>query len=102
MIARFGIVIRCFAIKAVLVARGVRYRREHDLVELLDRMRDNGIGLADDLEEVRRLSPFAAEYRYDDLPPDAEEPLDRHWARDCVRRTRAWAEGVLRRATDAD
>lgn len=84
-------------LKAGLTLRGARYRRTHDLVELLDLARANGILLPEELEDVRRLSPFAAEYRYDDIPPDAEEPFDRHWAQDCVRRTRAWAEGVLRR-----
>jgi HEPN domain-containing protein len=82
-------------LKAVLTSRRIPYRRRHDLVELIDLIRENGIQFPEELEEVRRLNPFATEFRYDDLPPESEQVLDREWAADCVRKTRAWVEGFL-------
>lgn len=87
-------------LKAVLSLRSVRYRRTHDLVELIDLLRENGIAFPDELEEVRRLGPFAAEFRYDELPEEPEKPFDRQWALDCVRRTKAWAESILGQETE--
>jgi hypothetical protein len=59
-------------LKAVLAARGARYRRTHDLLELLDLLRGQGISYPGELEEVRRLTPFAVAYRYDEVPEEAE------------------------------
>jgi HEPN domain-containing protein len=82
-------------LKAVLASAAVRYRRTHDLLELFDTLRENNISYPPELEEVRRLTPFAAAFRYDDLPDDQEQPFERRWAMDCVRRVRAWVESVL-------
>jgi len=62
---------------------------------LIDLLRANGIEFPDDLSDVHGLTPFAAELRYDELPPEPEEPFDRAWVMDRVRRTRAWAEAAL-------
>lgn len=83
-------------LKAVLAFASVRYRRTHDLVELIDLLRENRLPLPEGLEDVRRLNPFAAAFRYDDLPEEPEAPFDRPWAVDCVQRTRTWAESILR------
>jgi HEPN domain-containing protein len=85
-------------LKAVLMHSSIQYRRTHDLVELLDLLRENGLSYPPELEEVRRLTPFAAAFRYDELPDESEEPFDRLWAQDCVRKTRSWAESVLHQA----
>ena len=82
-------------LKAALTHNAVRYRRTHDLVELIDVLRDNGIAFPDELEEVRHLAPFAVEFRYDDLPLEPDRPFDRVWAVDCVHRIRAWVESIL-------
>ncbi|MBL7222998.1 MAG: HEPN domain-containing protein [Candidatus Brocadiae bacterium] len=83
------------ALKAVLAAHHVAFRWRHDLVELLDVLRDSGIPFPHDLDDVRRLTPFATEFRYDDLPAEEEEPFDRAWALNCVERVRNWAEAIL-------
>ena len=36
-----------------------------------------------------------AELRYDELPPEPEEPFERTWALDCVERALRWAEGTI-------
>jgi HEPN domain-containing protein len=82
-------------LKAVLSFKSVRYRRTHDLVELMDLVRENGITFPEIVEESRRLGPFATTFRYDDLLAEPEEPFDRSWALECIRRTRAWAESVV-------
>ena len=82
------------AIKAVLSLHGVGYRRTHDLGELMDLLRAAGIDYPAELDASVALTPFAAEMRYDYLPPEAttEQPLDRVGAMHLVRASLAWAE----------
>ena len=83
-------------LKAVLASAAVRYRYTHDLVELLDLLRNQGIPYPEEFEEVAALTPFAAILRYEDEVVQTEKPFDRVRARDCVRKVRAWAETALR------
>jgi HEPN domain-containing protein len=55
-------------LKALLMAKNIPYRRTHDLRELIDLTRDNGIEFPESLMEIRTLSPFAVEFRYDYIP----------------------------------
>ena len=84
-------------LKAVLSARGVSYRRTHDLGELLDLLKSAGIAYPTSLEGSIVLTPFAAEMRYDYLPPEekADEPFDRAEAMRLVRAALGWAEGIV-------
>jgi HEPN domain-containing protein len=86
------------AIKAVLSRRGIKYRRTHDLAELIDLMKDNGIGYPAALDASVALTPFAAEMRYDYLPPETktERPFDRPGAVQLIRIALEWAEGITR------
>ena len=83
-------------LKAVLALSEVPYPPTHNLALLLDLLFEHRIVSPPAFEDIRRLTPFAAELRYEDLPEEAERPFDRSWALDCVRRVRAWAESVLR------
>jgi len=82
-------------LKAVLASRSIPYRRTHDLVELIDLLRERGVPFPDELTDVRRLGPFAIVLRYDELPTGPKEPFDRAWAGGCVRRVKVWAAGVM-------
>ena len=82
-------------LKAVLALRSVHYRRTHNLTTLIDLLRDNGIVFPAELDDVRRLRPFAIEMRYEEMPATGEEALDREWVADRVSRTRAWVESLL-------
>ena len=84
-------------LKAVLASAAIRYRYTHDLVELLDLLRENGITYPEEFEEVTALTPFAAILRYEDEVVQTEKPCDRDWARKCVREVREWAESALRK-----
>jgi HEPN domain-containing protein len=81
-------------LKAVLAHAEVVFRRTHDLAELLDLATDSGIPVEPGLDAVRVLTPYAVDYRYGVLEPDADERsiLDRTASRELVRRLRAWAE----------
>jgi len=81
--------------KAVLSARDVRYRRTHDLVDLIDLMHDSGVPLPEQFEDVSRLTSFAAALRYEDPAGEAGPPLDRRWAAERVRQMRQWAESIV-------
>ena len=82
-------------IKAVLASAGIVFRRTHDIAELLDLAADHGIAVPAAMEELRWLTPFAVEFRYDDLPAVGEEPLDREWVERSVRVAKEWSARVI-------
>lgn len=82
-------------LKALLMAKNIPYRRTHDLRELIDLIRDNGIEFPESLMEIRTLSPFAVEFRYDYIPMEEEEPFNRQKALEMVQQLRKWVENTL-------
>ena len=82
-------------LKALLMARNIPYRKTHDLRELIDLIRDRDIQFPESLMEIRTLSPFAVEFRYDYLPVEEELPFDRQKALEMVRNLRKWVEGEM-------
>lgn len=80
------------ALKAVMTASQVRFRYTHDLEELYRLLTDSGIEPPRGIEELRRLSPFAVELRYDDqlIPLLSREEADRI-ATDTLR----WAQSLV-------
>lgn len=74
------------------MARNISYRRTHDLRELIDLIRDHGIKFPELLMEIRTLSPFAVEFRYDYIPIEEELPSNRQKALEMVRLLRKWVE----------
>jgi hypothetical protein len=84
-------------LKALLSHLMVRFRRTHDLRELMDLLTDNGHALPEALADLDILTPFAIEFRYEFLPQDQETPLDRQGARAMVLRLRAWVESQIGR-----
>jgi len=75
-------------LKALLNHRRVAFRRTHDLTELLDLLTAADVVVPAEIAEVRQLGPYAAELRYEDISFGTEEPFDRRWAAECVKRTR--------------
>ena len=86
------------SMKSVLSRRLIRYRRTHDLAELLDLLDDHHVVYPDALEQSVSLTPFAAEMRYDYLPPeDAQEsPFDRGAAVQLAALAVQWATDMAR------
>lgn len=83
-------------LKAVLALHAVRVGKTHEIGQLLALLRNNTITYPSDFDELDRLSPFAAEFRYEDLPSGPEHSFDRTWAADNVHRVKAWAEALVR------
>ena len=79
-------------LKALLSHLGIRFRKTHDLRELLDLLDDHGFSVPEHLREIDYLSPFAVELRYGILFREMEAPLDRREARRLVREVRSWVE----------
>lgn len=83
-------------LKAVLAQAAVEYPISHRLAELIDLARDNGMELPGHLEDIRLLTPFAVEFRYDAYPVDSEEGLDKKHVREQVRQLRRWVEATIK------
>ncbi len=83
-------------LKAVLALHGVRFAKIHEIGKILALLRKNGITYPPEFEDLDDLSPFAADFRYEDLPTGGGRLLDQMWAVDCVRRVRTWAEAVVK------
>lgn len=61
-------------LKAVLAYHAIDFPFTHRLSDLIDLGAEHGIALPTQLEEIRFLTPFAVEFRYDFYEDD--EPLD--------------------------
>jgi len=62
------------ALKAVMCRLGLEFRRTHDLEELAAQVADACVTPPVEEALLRRLTPYAVEYRYDDEPPKLLEP----------------------------
>lgn len=80
------------ALKAVLTAKGVPFRRIHELSELAQLLVDQGLSLPVPLEQLEALNPYAVVFRYDDTEI---ETLTRQQAQDIMDAVLAWAEGIV-------
>lgn len=78
-------------VKAVLAKRKVRYPRTHDLFRLIQLARATGLSFPSELEDIDRLTPYAAGFRYTDQTSD----FDREWIARQVEMVRAWAEEIV-------
>ncbi len=57
-------------LKAVMCLSGLAYRRTHDLEELAGQLSDAGCPPSVGEADLRLLTPYAVEYRYDDEAPE--------------------------------
>jgi HEPN domain-containing protein len=81
------------ALKAVLAFAGVRFPRTHDLGFLLELADAATLRVPDVVVEARWLTPWSAEFRYDDPPvPDA---LDRAAGLRSAELALSWARAAL-------
>jgi len=77
-------------LKALLSRLGVRFRHTHDLTELMDQLADAGAALPKRFDQLKTLSAYAVEFRYEDVPPGP--PLERLAARQMIRELRRFVE----------
>lgn len=74
-------------LKAVLALHAVPFRKTHDLIELVDLLRDNELSLPPNAEALDALNPFAVTFRYDFIV----EAMDRQQMQEIVETVRHWA-----------
>jgi hypothetical protein len=63
----------------------------------MDLARTRGIELPERCEELRYLTPFAVEFRYDVFPEEPEAPLDKVQVRQSLKDFRSWVGAFLQR-----
>lgn len=76
------------ALEAVLSAHDREYPWTHDLRHLIELLHDAGQPLPEALAEARRLTPWAAEFRYGET---IDDDLDRRATLDLVESVLVWA-----------
>jgi len=81
-------------LKALLSLKGVRFRKTHDLRELIDLLADNGHPVPTNLSDIDVLTPYGTLFRYDIL--DLESSFDRMQARKMIRELHEWVENKSR------
>ena len=88
------------SLKAVLFSRQIEFRRTHNLIELTQLLRQEGIEtpVADDMLE--RMNPFAVTFRYDDM--DIELGMTLEDAMGLVVEVRKWAETQVSTAAQSE
>jgi HEPN domain-containing protein len=82
------------SLKAVLLARKIKFRFVHDLAELLTVLENNGVALTNDVREAAILTDYSVEARY----PGPFEPVTEEEFRESLRIAEAvivWAEQQL-------
>lgn len=80
------------ALKAAMCLLSVEFRRTHDLEALAGQLSDAGCITTIALDDLRRLTPYAVEFRYDD---EAIALLDAKGARRIVDEVLAWSAALL-------
>ena len=58
------------SLKCILVFHNIPFRKTHDIRELLDLIHDNNIQLPDTFNTIDEWTPYAVQYRYDDINTD--------------------------------
>lgn len=81
-------------LKAVLAYQGVEFPFTHRLTDLIDLSKEHDIILPDKLEDVRFLTPFAVEFRYDFYEED-EEPVDFEEVFALLTELRKWVNTII-------
>lgn len=88
------------ALKSALTLEGVDFPKTHDIDFLAELAGERSIEIPDQVSAAGWLTPWAAEFRYDDEPL---ESLDRDLALGVAGSAVAWCEGLLAEAqTDED
>jgi HEPN domain-containing protein len=82
------------AIKAILVLKGRRFPKTHDLAELLDLAESAGIEAPREVLGAKRLTPYAVAGRYPGVSEDATEE-DYEQALKAATDVLAWAETLV-------
>jgi len=81
-------------LKVILAFKGVDFPYTHRLADLLDLIKAQGIEIPEELDDVRFLTPFAVEFRYDPYEED-EEPVDFDQEFELLNKLREWVNSII-------
>ena len=79
-------------LKALLVAAGSEFCRTHRIAELIDELEGASVDLPEHFNELRLLTPYAVDFRYEILPPEREQPIDIGQIRQSIQELRNYVE----------
>lgn len=83
------------SIKAILIWKGIKFRKTHDLSELIDLCIDEGIKVPQEFMDIDELTPFAVDFRYDLFVESEEELFDRQELLDVAKKIWLWVDSLL-------
>jgi HEPN domain-containing protein len=78
--------------KSVLAASGAEFERTHNIAYLLGLLADQDVTPPPDADELSALTPWAADFRYEDSSGRA---IDRDRTRELAGAVRKWAVSIL-------
>lgn len=83
-------------LKAALSARAIEFPLTHRLADLIDLCHEHGLKLPQDFDELRFLTPFAVDYRYDlHEYEEEEERIDFDRISALLRQLREWVDELI-------
>ena len=87
------------AVKAVLTLEGIDFPKTHDLEYLISLADRHSIAMEPEVESASWLTPWAAEFRYDDAPL---ETLDRKRATAVANAALNWCQELIASLAETD
>ena len=81
-------------LKGLLSELKIRFRKTHDLRELLDLLTDSSHPVPEDLSEMDILTPYGTLFRYDVL--DSSATFNRAESREMIRKLRKWVKKKIK------
>lgn len=83
------------ALKAVLSSAGIAYPRTHNLVMLVELLRQAQQSLPPDAADLGQLVPYGVVLRYEEIPDDEPPRCEPGWFVEVVEQTLSWASACL-------
>jgi HEPN domain-containing protein len=81
-------------LKAVLALHEIEFPLTHRLTDLIDLLKEHDINLPDGLDEIRFLTPFAVEFRYD-FYEEENETFDFKNVHELLSEMRLWVNTLI-------
>ncbi|HEV7509677.1 MAG TPA: HEPN domain-containing protein [Thermoanaerobaculia bacterium] len=81
-------------LKSTLAGQEIDFPFSHRLTDLFDLLKENGVSIPEDFEELRFLTPFAVAFRYE-LYEEEEEPFDSDRVAALLVKLRQWVVASL-------
>jgi HEPN domain-containing protein len=83
-------------LKAVLAYHQINFPYTHQLVDLIDPIKDHQLNFPQELEELRYLTPFAVDFRYNFFgsTEEEDEAIDIAATLELLKQLRQWAISV--------